>query len=109
MEPLVTFWRRVALKVEATERVCRVGQLENGACTEGASREGCAVQIAVVVHDHPGMRFTPLVPLNEASVVIVPLPWANSKTVPAVLADLESASIFRCAVQIAVAVHDQAA
>ena len=30
----------------------------------------------------PPYGYSPLVPLNEASVVIVPLPWANSKTVP---------------------------
>ena len=30
----------------------------------------------------PAYGFAPLVPLNEASVVIVPLPWASSKTVP---------------------------
>ena len=42
-----------------------------------------AVQIAAAVHDqarHTGLA--PLVPLNEASVVSVPLPWASSKTVP---------------------------
>ena len=30
----------------------------------------------------PAYGFAPLVPLNEASVVIVPLPLASSKTVP---------------------------
>ncbi len=30
----------------------------------------------------PAYGLAPLVPLNEASVVIVPLPWASSKTVP---------------------------
>ena len=46
----------------------------------------------------------PLVPLNEASVVIVPLPGASSKTVPSFV----GASPSRRAVEIAAAVHDQA-
>ena len=46
----------------------------------------------------------PSVPLNETSVVIVPLPWASSNTVPS----SEAASQCRCAVEIAAAVHDQA-
>ena len=52
----------------------------------------------------PAYGFAPLVPLNEASVVIVPLPWASSKTVPS----FGGASTIRCAVQVAAAVHDQA-
>ena len=51
----------------------------------------------------PAFGLSPLVPLNEASVVIVPLPWASSKTVPSPMALRR-----RCAVQIAAAVHDQA-
>ena len=53
----------------------------------------------------PAIGFAPLVPLNEASVVIVPLPLASSKTVPS----SRGASRRRCAEQIAAAVHDQAA
>ena len=49
--------------------------------------------------------FSPLVPLNEASVVIVLLPWASSKTVPSSV----GASPRRGAVQVAAAVHDHAA
>ena len=71
-----------------------------------ASVGRCAVQIAAAVHDQAAVSGTrPLVPLNEASVVIVPLPLASSKTVPSP----SSASVRRCAVQIAAAVHDQAA
>ena len=43
-------------------------------------------------------------PLNDARVVIVPLPLASSKTVPSPLAPPS----YGCAVQIAAAVHDQA-
>ena len=102
----------------------------------------------------PATGCAPSVPLNEASVVIVPLPWASSKTVPSLeappatavpyrlpllsmirpasgfapLVPLNEASVVivplpgparkpcrrsrrlhrRCAVQVAAAVHDQA-
>ena len=69
----------------------------------GASRRRCAVQVAAAVHDQAARGVAPLVPLNEASVVIVPLPWASSNTVPSA----SGASRRRCAVQVAAAVHDQ--
>ena len=46
----------------------------------------------------------PLVPLNEASVVIVPVPWASSNTVPSFAAP----PVVRRTVQIAATVHDRA-
>ena len=67
------------------------GQLEHRAVAGVAAIVGCAVEIAAAVHDRPAYGYAPLVPLNEASVVIVPLPWATSKTVPS----LRSASLTR--------------
>ena len=52
----------------------------------------------------PDCERSPGAALKEASVVIVPLPLASSKTVP----PLCRASNRRCTVQIAAAVHDQA-
>ena len=70
------------------DRAAALGQLENRAVAVGAARPTRrAVEIAAAVHDQAGQSGSaPLVPLNEASVVIVPLPLAISKTVPSPLA-----------------------
>ena len=84
------------------DRAAALGHLEHRAVAVGASYRRCAVQVAAAVHDQAGYGYAPLVPLNEASVVIVPLPWASSNTVPS-----PERLPVGCAVQVAAAVHDQ--
>ena len=49
---------------------------------EAPPRTAVPYRLPLLSMTRAGLRLAPLVPLNEASVVIVPLPWASSKTSP---------------------------
>ena len=58
-------------------------QLEDRAVVRGASRmTSVPYRLPLLSMISAASGSAPLVPLNEASVVIVPLPWASSNTVP---------------------------